>query len=121
LWDDREFRDGSEIRGIREKFAKGVGKMAVGGEFRPQRGLTRGSSSRHGDDRLIMSIPGIKNLSAHVIVSDDRHRHEPVPFGRTSHLWACVSPLWGVNQGETRATIKVRRVSGVVPTVPGRE
>ena len=28
---------------------------------------------------------------------------------------------WGVNQGETRATIKVRRVSGVVPTVPGRE
>jgi hypothetical protein len=41
LWDDREFRDGSEIRGIREKFAKGAGKMAVAGEFRPQRGLTR--------------------------------------------------------------------------------
>jgi transposase len=33
---------------------------------------------------LIMSIPGIKNLSAHVI--GDRHRHEPVPFGPISHL-----------------------------------
>jgi transposase len=35
---------------------------------------------------LIMSIPGIKSLSAHVHRLRDRHRHEPVPFGRTSHL-----------------------------------
>ena len=39
---------------------------------------------------LIMSIPGIlKNLGAHVIVSGDRNRHEPVLFGRTSHLVGC--------------------------------
>jgi len=39
---DREFRDGFEIRGIREKIAKGVGKTAFAGVFRPQRGLTKG-------------------------------------------------------------------------------
>ena len=32
----------SEIRGIREKIAKGVGKTAFAGLFRPQRGLTKG-------------------------------------------------------------------------------
>jgi hypothetical protein len=42
FWGHREFRDGSQIRGIREKIAKGVGKTAVAGEFRPQRGLTKG-------------------------------------------------------------------------------
>jgi hypothetical protein len=42
FWGDREFRDGFEIRGIREKIAKGVGKTAFAGVFRPQRGLTKG-------------------------------------------------------------------------------
>jgi hypothetical protein len=32
----------SEIRGIREKTAKGVGKTAFAGLFRPQRGLAKG-------------------------------------------------------------------------------
>jgi hypothetical protein len=34
--------DGFEIRGIRQKIAKGVGKTAFAGLFRPQRGLTKG-------------------------------------------------------------------------------
>ena len=34
----------------------------------------------------IMSIPGIKNLGAHVIVSEIGIDAEPVPFGRASHL-----------------------------------
>jgi hypothetical protein len=42
FWGDREFRDSFEIRGIREKIAKGVGKMAFAGLFRPQRWLTKG-------------------------------------------------------------------------------
>jgi hypothetical protein len=42
FWGDREFRDGFEIRGIREKIATGVGKTAFAGLFRPQRGLTKG-------------------------------------------------------------------------------
>jgi hypothetical protein len=42
FWGDREFRDGFEIRGIREKIAKGVGKTAFAGLFRLERGLTKG-------------------------------------------------------------------------------
>jgi hypothetical protein len=42
FWGDREFRNSFEIRGIREKIAKGVGKMAFAGLFRPQRWLTKG-------------------------------------------------------------------------------
>jgi hypothetical protein len=41
FWGDREFRGGFEIRGIREKIAKGVGKTAFAGLFRLQRGLTK--------------------------------------------------------------------------------
>jgi len=41
FWGNREFRDGSKIRGIREKIAKAVRKRAVAGEFRPQRGLKK--------------------------------------------------------------------------------
>ena len=39
---DREFRDGFEIRGIREKIDKRIGKMGGAGEFRPEFGLTKG-------------------------------------------------------------------------------
>jgi hypothetical protein len=42
LWSDREFRDGTEIREIREKIDKGIGKMGGAGEFRPELGLTKG-------------------------------------------------------------------------------
>jgi hypothetical protein len=42
FWGDCEFRDGTEIRGIREKIDKGVGKMGGAGEFRPELGLTIG-------------------------------------------------------------------------------
>jgi hypothetical protein len=38
FWGDREFRDGFEIRGIREKIAKGVGRAAFGGMFRRNAG-----------------------------------------------------------------------------------
>jgi len=34
--------DGFEIRGIRQKIAKGVGKTVFARLFRPQRGLTKG-------------------------------------------------------------------------------
>ena len=39
---DLEFRDGTEIRGIREKIDKGIRKMGGAGEFRPELGLTKG-------------------------------------------------------------------------------
>jgi hypothetical protein len=35
FWGDCGFRDGTEIRGIREKIDKEVGKMGGAGEFRP--------------------------------------------------------------------------------------
>jgi hypothetical protein len=38
FWGDGEFRHGSEIRGIREKIAKEVGKTATAGEFSPLAG-----------------------------------------------------------------------------------
>jgi hypothetical protein len=39
---DREFRDGAEIRGNREKIDREVGKMGSAGEFRQELGLTKG-------------------------------------------------------------------------------
>jgi hypothetical protein len=42
FWGDREFHDGAEIRGIREKIDKGIGKIGGAGEFRPELGLTKG-------------------------------------------------------------------------------
>jgi hypothetical protein len=39
---DREFRDGTEFRGIREEIDKGIGKMGGAGEFRPELRLTKG-------------------------------------------------------------------------------
>jgi hypothetical protein len=39
---DREFRDGTEIRGNREKIDREVGKMGSAGEFRWEFGLTKG-------------------------------------------------------------------------------
>jgi hypothetical protein len=35
FWGNREFRDGSEIRGIREKIAERLAKRQFAGEFRP--------------------------------------------------------------------------------------
>jgi hypothetical protein len=42
FWGDREFHDGAEIRGIREKIDKGVDKIGGAGEFRPELKLTKG-------------------------------------------------------------------------------
>jgi hypothetical protein len=42
LWGDRDFRDGTEIRGIREKIDKGVGKTGGISDFRRKLGLTKG-------------------------------------------------------------------------------
>jgi len=39
---DREFHDGTEIRGNREKIDREVGKMGSAGEFRRELGLTKG-------------------------------------------------------------------------------
>ena len=65
FWGNREFRDGFEIRGIREKIVKGVGKTAFAGVFRPQRGqqkVTGTGNSAHFhksglmDDALLASF-----------------------------------------------------------------
>jgi hypothetical protein len=39
---DFEFRDGTEIRGNREKIDREAGKMGSAGEFRRKLGLTKG-------------------------------------------------------------------------------
>jgi hypothetical protein len=39
---DREFRDGTEIRGNREKIDREVGKTSGAAEFRSELGLTKG-------------------------------------------------------------------------------
>jgi hypothetical protein len=57
---------------------------------------------------LIMSIPGIKNLSAHVIVSEigiDMSR-----FPSAAHLtsWACICPCNDESAGKRRSIVSVR-------------